>query len=108
MQFGSRHPAEAAWRCYVQDMGNLAGAGRRAGHKMLRRATKGIPFVGTAVVLGFLAHTVRRKGMVNGVLDTALDAVPFLGTLKLGAELLTGEWFPDRSELPSASPSPRR
>jgi hypothetical protein len=89
-------------------MGNLGGVGRRAGRKMLRRATKGIPFVGTAVALGFLAHTVRRKGMVNGVLDTALDAVPFLGTLKFGAELLTGEWFPDRSERTSPPPSPSR
>jgi hypothetical protein len=86
-------------------MGNLSGAGHFAGRKLLRRATKGIPFVGTAVALGFLAHTVRRKGTVNGILDTALDAVPFLGTFKFGVELMTGEWFPDRLE-PAKGPRP--
>ena len=89
-------------------MAHTARAGRLAGRKMLRRATKGIPFVGTAVALGFLTQTVRRKGMVNGVLDTALDAVPFLGTLKFGVELLTGEWFKDRADLSSEPRSPRR
>jgi hypothetical protein len=79
-------------------MGHLSRTGHVAGRKILRRATKAIPFVGTAVALGLLAHTIRRKGMVNGVLDTALDAVPLLGTLKFGVELLTGEWFPDEAE----------
>jgi hypothetical protein len=79
-------------------MGQMARAGHLAGRKILRRATKAIPFVGTAVALGFLAHTVRRKGVLSGVLDTALDAVPLLGALKFGVELVTGEWFPDRPE----------
>jgi hypothetical protein len=74
-----------------------------AGRKLLRRATKGIPFVGAAVALGLLAHTIRRKGTVNGVLDSALDAVPFFGLAKFGIELFTGDWFPDR---PDASPVP--
>ena len=85
-------------------MAHLAGAGHLAGRKILRRATKGIPFVGAAVALAFLAETVRRKGMTHGVLDTALDAVPFFGTLKFGVELVTGEWFPDRP----AGRGPRR
>ena len=95
-------------------MGRVAGAGHLAGRKILRRATKAIPFVGTAVALGFLAHTVRRKGMVNGVLDTALDAVPFLGTLKFGVELRDRRVVPDRPQLatprrvlPPRSASPR-
>jgi hypothetical protein len=77
-----------------------------AGRKILRRATKGIPFVGAAVAVGLLAHTMRRKGTVNGVLDSALDAVPFVGALKFGIELVTGDWFPDRpeAELSSAHP----
>lgn len=89
-------------------MGHIARAGHFAGRKILRRATKAIPFVGTAVALGLLAHTVRRKGMVNGVLDTALDAVPLLGTLKFGVELLTGEWFPDEPERPGSRRSSSR
>jgi hypothetical protein len=80
-------------------MARIAGVKRVAGRKLLRRVTRGIPFVGTAVALAFLAETVRRKGMTKGVLDTTLDAVPFLGTLKFGVELVTGEWFPDRPEL---------
>ena len=85
-----------------------ASVGRHAGRKILRRVTRGIPFVGTAVALAFLAETVRRKGMTQGVLDTALDAVPFLGTLKFGVELVTGEWFPDRPELGPRRASSRR
>ena len=89
-------------------MGHLAGARSLAGRKILRRVTKGIPFVGAAVALGFLAHTVRRKGVVNGLLDTALDVVPCLGAMKFGAELVTGEWFPDRTDLQPGRSSSRR
>jgi hypothetical protein len=84
-------------------MGAYDRVTKSAGRKILRRATKGIPFIGAAVAVGLLAHTIRKKGTVNGVLDSALDAVPFVGLFKFGVELFTGDWFPDR---PDASPVP--
>ena len=88
-------------------MGAFDQVRRSAGHKLLRRATKGIPFVGAAVAVGLLGYTIRRKGTVNGILDTALDAIPFLGAAKLGIELFTGDWFPDQPRpepVPPAEP----
>ena len=68
--------------------------------KAARRLSKSVPFVGTAVAIGYLHHAVRRKGLVAGVLDSTLDAIPFVGTMKAGIELLiTDEWFPDRPDL---------
>ena len=71
-------------------------AGRWAALKVARRVGKSIPFVGVAVAAGLLAHAVRRKGVVGGVVDTALDAIPFVGLLKSGIELFTDDFIPDR------------
>jgi hypothetical protein len=70
--------------------------GRWAGLKVARRAAKSIPFLGAAVALYLLRDSVKRKGWVGGVVDTGLDAIPYVGALKNGIELLTDDWIPDR------------
>ena len=43
------------------------------------------------------AATVRRKGVISGTLDTGLNAMPLVGALKNGIEILRGrDFFPDR------------
>lgn len=85
-------------------------AGRWAAVKIARRVGKSIPFVGGLVAVGLLAHSVRRKGLVGGVVDTTLDAIPFVGLVKNGIELFTDDWIPDRppqtAALPPASAEP--
>ena len=79
--------------------------GRWAGRKLARRLGKSVPFVGALVAVGFLAETIRRKGAIGGLADTALNAVPYFGALKNGIELFTDDWIPDRPAPAPSSPS---
>jgi hypothetical protein len=66
-----------------------------AGLKVARRLGKSVPLVGTAISIAVLAQEVKRKGLVGGVVNTGLDALPFFGALKNGIELVTDDWIPD-------------
>lgn len=70
--------------------------GRWAGRRLARRLGKSVPFVGALVAIGFLAETIRRKGVMRGLADTALNAVPVFGAVKNGIELFTDDWLADR------------
>jgi hypothetical protein len=71
---------------------------RWGGARMSRRLGRSLPWVGTAVALLTMASTVKRKGMVGGVLDTGLNAVPVVGAAKNVVEIARGkDFFPDRS-----------
>lgn len=61
--------------------------------RLLRRLGRSVPFLGAAVVLFTLGSTMRRKGVVGGAIDSALNAVPFLGGLKNAAEVVRGRDF---------------
>ena len=78
--------------------------GRWAGRRLARRLGKAVPFVGALVAVGFLAETIRRKGVMRGLADTALNAVPFFGAVKNGIELFTDDWIADRPAPPPSSP----
>jgi len=62
---------------------------RRAARKLLRAA----PWIGAVVALATLGTAIRRKGAIRGVLDTALDFIPFVGGLKNAAEVARGRDF---------------
>ena len=64
---------------------------------VLRRIAKPIPIIGTAVVLATAYAVLRRKGLLRGGLDVALDATPVVGSLKGAVELVTGDLIPDRA-----------
>lgn len=77
----------------------LVRRGASAGSWYLtRRLLKRVPFIGTAVAVGLAGETIRRKGLKNGLIDVALDATPIVGTVKGVAELVTGEWLPNRTK----------
>lgn len=67
------------------------------GWNLARRAAKSVPYVGSAMAIGMVGYDIRRKGFVNGVLNTGLDAIPFVGTGKNIVELFTGDLFPDKN-----------
>ena len=58
--------------------------------RAMRRLSRSVPFFGAIVAAGMLGSSIRRKGWVRGAADTALDATPFVGALKLGLEALRG------------------
>jgi hypothetical protein len=70
---------------------------RWGGARLSRRLRRSLPWVGTAIAVATVLSTVRKKGVVRGVLDTGLNAVPVLGTAKTVVELARGrDFFPDR------------
>ena len=70
---------------------------RYGGRRLSRRVARAIPWIGTAIALAALGSRIRRKGVVRGTADTALDALPFVGAAKGLAEVVRGrEFFPDR------------
>lgn len=68
----------------------------KIGGKLLRKFAKPIPIIGTAVVVATAYSVLKRKGMLRGGLDVALDAVPVVGTAKGVLELVTGDLISDR------------
>jgi hypothetical protein len=54
-----------------------------------------------------MASTVKRKGVIGGVLDTGLNAIPLVGAAKNVVELARGkDFFPDRPLRRSFTGSP--
>ncbi len=70
---------------------------RWGGARLSRRVARSLPWVGAAVAIVTVVSTMRRKGVISGVLDTGLNAVPFVGAAKNVFEVARGrDFFPDR------------
>ena len=80
--------------------------GRYASRRATRKLTRELPWVGGVIVLFTVGRAIRRKGMLGGTLHTALDFMPFVGVVKITAELVRGrDFFPDKPlTVPPASP----
>jgi hypothetical protein len=61
--------------------------------RLARRVARSLPWVGAAIALYTLGSAIRRKGLVGGAMDTALNAVPFVGGVKNAAEVIRGRDF---------------
>ena len=81
---------------------------RRYGQRRLgRRVARALPWIGTALALVTFASRVRRKGLMRGTADTALNALPVVGSLKGLAEIARGrDFFADRTRVNSAPSQP--
>lgn len=66
------------------------------GWQVAKRAAKMLPFGGTFIVVGLVGHDIKRKGLLGGVANSGLDAIPFVGLAKNAVELVTGDFIPDR------------
>lgn len=67
--------------------------GQYAGRKATRRLIRAVPWLGGLVALATLGSAIRRKGLLGGSLDTALDMIPFVGGAKNLAEAGRGRDF---------------
>jgi hypothetical protein len=67
------------------------------GWSLARRLAKSVPYIGSAMAIGMIGYDIKRKGVVNGVLNTGLDAIPFVGMGKNVVEFFTGDFFPDKN-----------
>ena len=67
------------------------------GWTVAKRVAKSIPYVGTVMAIGLVGYDIKRKGVVRGVLNSGLDAIPFVGLGKNVVEFFTGDLFPDKT-----------
>lgn len=68
------------------------------GWQLIKRGAKMLPFGGTIVAVGLVGDDIRRKGVVKGVVNSGLDAIPVIGLAKNAVELVTGDFLPDKDE----------
>jgi len=68
------------------------------GWQVAKRAAKMIPFGGTLVAVGLVGHDIKKKGVMRGVINSGLDAIPVLGFAKNAVELVTGDFIADKQQ----------
>lgn len=67
-----------------------------AGWQLFKRGAKMLPFGGTIVVATLVGSDIRRKGLVKGLVNSGLDAIPIVGLVKNGVEIFTGDFISDK------------
>ena len=58
--------------------------------RVTRKLVRAVPFLGAVIAAATLVRAIRRKGMLGGTVDTALDFIPFVGGIKNAAEIWRG------------------
>jgi len=71
-------------------------AAEAGGWMAARRIAKSVPYVGTVMAIGFVGYDIKKKGFVKGVINSGLDAIPFVGAGKNIVEFFTGDLLPDK------------
>ena len=66
------------------------------GWQVAKRVAKMVPFGGTVIAVGLVGHDIKKKGLVRGVVNSSIDAIPFVGFTKNAVELFTGDFIPDK------------
>ena len=61
--------------------------------RVVRRLVRSVPWVGAVVAIAAVGTAIRRKGLLGGALDTALDATPGVGIVKNAFEAIRGRDF---------------
>jgi len=64
------------------------------GWQIAKRVAKSLPYVGSALAISLVGYNVKKKGLFRGVSDSALDAIPIVGTVKNVTEFFTGDLIP--------------
>jgi hypothetical protein len=74
-----------------------------AGRKLTRKLSRSMPWIGAIIALATIGGTMRRKGVLGGAVDTALDMIPYVGGVKNLAEVGRGrDFIRDKRALNSA------
>lgn len=68
------------------------------GWQVAKRAARMVPLGGTLVAVGLVGHDIKKKGLVRGVVNSGLDAIPILGLAKNAVELVTGDFIADKRD----------
>jgi hypothetical protein len=68
------------------------------GWQVAKRVAKTIPFGGTAVAVVLVGSDIKNKGVVKGLLNSGIDAIPFVGLAKNAVEFFHGDFLPDKKK----------
>ncbi|MBV9215407.1 MAG: hypothetical protein JO053_04450 [Acidobacteria bacterium] len=68
------------------------------GWQAAKHVAKAIPLGGTAVAVALVGVDIKNKGVVKGLVNSGIDAIPFVGLAKNAVELVTGDFIPDKKE----------
>ena len=68
------------------------------GWQVVKRAAKTLPFGGTAVALFLVGSDIKKKGVLGGIVNSGIDAIPFVGLAKNAVELVRGDFIPDKKK----------
>ena len=74
-------------------MGVTRQIGQYARGRITRRLVRSMPWIGGVFALVTIGTAVRRKGVIGGSVDTALDVIPGVGAVKNAFEALRGRDF---------------
>ena len=77
-------------------------AARYAQRRLTRKLIRAFPILGAVVAVATVGAAMRRKGVVNGAVDTALDFTPLIGLVKNAVEIMRG-----RDLIADRPPNPR-
>lgn len=75
---------------------------RAGGWQIAKRLAKTIPFGGTVVAVVLVGSDIKQKGVAKGLLNSGIDAIPFVGLAKNAVELVRGDFIPDKPERKKA------
>ncbi len=66
------------------------------GWQVAKRIAKMVPFGGTAVAVVLVGSDIRNKGVLKGLVNSGIDAIPFVGLAKNAVEIVRGDFIPDK------------
>jgi len=66
------------------------------GWQVAKRIAKMVPFGGTAVAVVLVGSDIRNKGVVKGLVNSGIDAIPFVGLAKNAVEIVRGDFIADK------------
>ncbi len=69
--------------------------------RLVRRFGRSIPWIGAVIALATVGAAIRRKGIFGGTVDSALNAIPFVGAAKNVAEVVRGRDFIRDRRMPT-------
>ena len=76
------------------------GLGRKVIHAggwhLVKRGAKMLPFGGAAVAIFLVGHDIKKKGVLGGLVNSGLDAIPVVGLAKNAVELVRGDFISDK------------
>ena len=70
---------------------------RAGGWQVAKRLAKAVPLGGTAVAVVLVGSDIRNKGLLKGLANSGIDAIPFVGLAKNAVELFRGDFIPDKA-----------